>query len=668
MNFFIGVLGPFVCSAGGQFFDRLPRKARALLAYLGTKLDQPVSREYLGDLLWPDRELNLGLHGVRNSLAAIRASLGEGSSRFIAGTVTSVRLTGASVDVDLLERCAATDDLNQLQEAANLYRGDFLLDVRIASEPFQDWVAIERTHAHDLAQGVFERLISAQHRGGQHEAAIRSAERLVTLDRLSERAHRLLMQAHAYANRRGDALRQYDRCAKLLWSELRVEPESETQELYAEIKRSSPDTRAHRSAQSTLLQIEPAAPRWPYLTPKLVVGLEPIRYLGEDAAQNVMAERLTEDLVADLFVNVDGVEFVRGTDPEGSLQSLVRAERREVDYILSASAQPASGDHLRLNVRLTEASTSAIRWVHRFECDIASLLNLQTELTREIAGDVQFALVVDSVRRSLASAHEIHALDECLTRATAALGDRSTPAATNEAQRWLLGALGIDLRNVDALATLARTCHHIASQPGWFDHATSRTALDIGRRAATRALEVAPGNAEAECFKGMLYSSSGELESASDAFDRAVEANCNLAIAHAFGGYNAAFLGHAEKTLPAIERAIRIGGEDRRQSVWWFFAGFAELLLARPERAVTFLGKSLDRNPDYSTAQLFLAAALRRSGKNDEAERMMALFKANFRGYERHAFSSQWLSRSRSPVYRAQILPVFEELRQLGLA
>lgn len=150
----------------------------------------------------------------------------------------------------------------------------------------------------------------------------------------------------------------------------------------------------------------------------------------------------------------------------------------------------------------------------------------------------------------------------------------------------------------------------IASQPGWADRATLRTASDIGRRAAAKALEIAPGHAEAECFKGMLCSSAGELEAASTAFDRAVAAASSLAIAHAFGGYNAAFLGRAEETLQAVERAIKIGGENRRRSVWWFFAGFAELLLGRPSAAVSFLEKSLNCNPGYGAAQLFLAAAL----------------------------------------------------------
>jgi DNA-binding SARP family transcriptional activator/TolB-like protein len=660
MGLFIGVLGPFVAHTDDRWLDRLPRKACALLAYLATKPDQAVSREFLGELLWPDRESGLGLHGVRNSLSALRAHLGSEAIRYLVVTATHLRLVGASVDLDLLERSTVDDDLGRLEEAAKLYRGDFLLDVRVASETFQEWAATERSRAHNLAHRLLDRLVVGQLRAGNHELAIHSAGRLVALDRLSERGHCLLMQAYAQCGRRGDALRHYDLLLQYLQKELGVEPEPETQNLYLEIKRAVP-------RPSSAFSPERPSARWSYLAPKLVLGIEPIRRLGDDSAPKLIAERFDEDLVIDLFAGADNLEIVRGRDPGNPLPALVRAELPEVDYVVSASVQSAPNDQIRLNVFLTEANTGALRWVCRFERNVLSLPCEQTDLTREIAGDIQFAILADAARKSLDGGAGIPQLDECLARGKSALGERSTPAATNEAQRWLLGAVGHYRQSVEALAILARTCHHVASQPGWADSTTSRTALDIGRRAAAKALQISPGHAEAECFKGMLCSSAGELETASAAFDRAVQADCSLAIAHAFGGYNAAFLGRAEETLQAVERAIQIGGEDRRRSVWWFFAGFAELLLGRPWAAVSFLEKSLNGNPGYGTAQLFLAAAFRACGKRKEAESVMASFKANFAGYKQDAFTAQWLSRSRSSVYRAQISPLVEELRQLGL-
>ena len=138
-----------------------------------------------------------------------------------------------------------------------------------------------------------------------------------------------------------------------------------------------------------------------------------------------------------------------------------------------------------------------------------------------------------------------------------------------------------------------------------------------------------------------------------------------LAQAHGFAGYNAAFLGRAWETQPAIERAMRLDSSDRRHSVWYFFSGFAELLLGRTEAAIALLGKSLERNPSYGSAQLSLMAALSLIGQRSEAGSMAESFRRQYREYPARAFQQLWLSRSESPVYRAQVQPLFEAISSL---
>src|SRR6185503_3614725 len=58
---------------------------------------------------------------------------------------------------------------------------------------------------------------------------------LLALDPLQEPVHRTLMRLHAGLGQRGAALRQYQHCVSALRSELGVEPEEETRQLYQEI-------------------------------------------------------------------------------------------------------------------------------------------------------------------------------------------------------------------------------------------------------------------------------------------------------------------------------------------------------------------------------------------------------------------------------------------------
>jgi hypothetical protein len=112
---------------------------------------------------------------------------------------------------------------------------------------------------------------------------------------------------------------------------------------------------------------------------------------------------------------------------------------------------------------------------------------------------------------------------------------------------------------------------------------------------------------------------------------------------------------------------MRLDPTDRRHSIWLFFGGFAELLLGRAEAAVALLEKSLQRNPSYGSAQLFLMAALSQLGRSAEAARLADGFRAQYPHYPANAFQQLWLSRSPAPTYRAQVQPLFEHIRSLGI-
>jgi tetratricopeptide (TPR) repeat protein len=236
---------------------------------------------------------------------------------------------------------------------------------------------------------------------------------------------------------------------------------------------------------------------------------------------------------------------------------------------------------------------------------------------------------------------------------------------TAEAQRWFLAGLAGEPRNVEALTGLARTCQLLVSNPWWGDPRACAAASDLGQEAVTLALELEPANSRAKSVQGMLYSAAGRLEDAAHAFVQALAIDDALAAAQGFAGYNAALLGRAWETLPAVDRAMRLDPTDRRHSTWFFFGGFAELLLGHTDAAIALLEKSLERNPSYGSAQIFLMAALSLTGRHSEARSMAESFRRQYPEYPAHAFAQLWLCRSASPVYRAQVYPLFERISAL---
>ncbi len=692
MSLTIHVLGPLVIKNDGCRLDKLPKKARALLAFLAAQNGEAVSRERLADLLWPYQGSEQGRHSLRNCLMELRKALGRGAASDLAADFANCRIEDAIVDLADFERLSRSQDRDELQMAADLYRGDFLADFYIASEPFQEWLGAARDRALAAICGLLERLIALQDAAGDYEAAIQSGRRLVTLEPLSKSGQRALMRAYARGGRRGEALRQYKSCANTLQRELSVTPDEETQALARSIARSGgeghivsgpPSNPARRSLSAMIdrtveghgprSQERPSPgsrkPQWPCLLPSIAVAVAPMRNLTGDPDRQRLVEAFTDDLVTDLLRQGRGLSLkpLKGEQPTVGKLARAPASVREYDYVVTGSAQCGNRETLRVNMRIVDAATSEFVWAGRHEFHPEEFAPIQTRITRRISRELHVLLLQAASRRAFYDAGMEHGVTESLSRAASALQQGMRAELSAEAQRWYLTALASDPRNVEALTGLAITCQHLVSNPWWAEPRVVATASDLGREAATIALSIAPGHSAAHCVQGMLYSAAGQLDEAAGAFERALATNSAQGTAHGFAGYNAAFLGRADETVPANERAMSLDRSDRRHSIWLFFGGFAELLLGRTEASISLLRKSLERNPSYGSAQLFLAAALSTLGRDKEATEAAAKFHGLYPQHRARAFEQLWLSRSGSAAYRAQIHPAFEKIRGLGL-
>jgi TolB-like protein len=410
-----------------------------------------------------------------------------------------------------------------------------------------------------------------------------------------------------------------------------------------------------------------AAPRWRCLRSRIAVAVAPLRNLTGDIGQNRLGEGFTQDLILELVKYGRGFLVQRSSPERGSLGHTDTSSEPEGRYLVTGSVQRAGSEMLRVNVQIADTETSEYLWAHRYEFDAQEPALGKTKIIRRISRELHLLLLREEISRASVNLDSEAELDECLLSAAIALEGELRPDLTAEAQRWYLAALGDDPRNVEALVGLARTCQELVSNPWWGDPLAASVASDLGREMVAIALKLAPGAADAHCVQGMLHSAAGKLDEAAFSFDQALAMDGGLAIAHGFAAYNAAFLGDAGNALPAIERAMRLDPADRRHSIWFFFGGFAELLIGRTDASIALLRKSLERNSSYGSARMFLIAALSLSGQYREAAEAAALFRQQYPDGPAGACEQLWLSRSRSATYRAQILPVFDTIRSLGV-
>src|SRR5215468_4342535 len=166
MTLSISILGSLLIESNECRFERLPKKARALLAFLAVQGGQAVSRERLADLLWPYQGSEQARHSLRNCLLELRKALGRNTDPHLVADFATCRIQDAIVDLDAFEGLSRSQHWSDLQSAAELYRGEFLSDFDINSEPFQEWLAAQRDRTLSVVCDVLYRLSERQNAVG----------------------------------------------------------------------------------------------------------------------------------------------------------------------------------------------------------------------------------------------------------------------------------------------------------------------------------------------------------------------------------------------------------------------------------------------------------------------------------------------------------------------
>lgn len=212
---------------------------QGLLAYLALHSDQPVPREVLAALLWPDEPADDAHNNLRQSIYRLRQLLGDretGDISYLLVTRQAVQFNPRS-DYSLdVSRFMHAIESRHLDAAVAAYSGELLPGFTCNSLEFENWLRVEREQLHRLAlEAMFE---SARDHlaAGRLDKAKATAGQQLALEPWREPAHRQLMQAYALAGDRAAVLAQFETCRKILRKELDSDPSTETIALLEEIK------------------------------------------------------------------------------------------------------------------------------------------------------------------------------------------------------------------------------------------------------------------------------------------------------------------------------------------------------------------------------------------------------------------------------------------------
>jgi predicted ATPase/DNA-binding SARP family transcriptional activator len=246
------LLGPFQITLEGKPVPGCEStKSRALLAYLVEEHGQSHSRSMMAGLLWPETAEKAALNNLRQALFKLQHAIHdlETSPPFLVVDRESIALypnNYCSVDTYdfrmLLDTATeqnrpAASSLHYLDQAASLYRGEFLNTLFNVDSPiFEDWILTRREFYRAQVLEALNLLVEASLSQGDYGRVKRYTRQQMEIDPCMEEAHCYLMQALALEGKRYEALAQYASCCSLLEKELNVGPSPATIQLFERIR------------------------------------------------------------------------------------------------------------------------------------------------------------------------------------------------------------------------------------------------------------------------------------------------------------------------------------------------------------------------------------------------------------------------------------------------
>jgi len=319
--------------------------------------------------------------------------------------------------------------------------------------------------------------------------------------------------------------------------------------------------------------------------PKAVAVL-PFDNLSDDIGQDYFADGITDDLItslaqlSDLFVIARDSTFVyKGQTPEPKDV----AAKLDARYLVNGTVR-RTGERLRINAQLVDATTRKTLWAQSYDGDTSHLFEVQDEITNKIVAALAARMNVPE-RGELARPRT----ENMLAYDAFLLGRQiffqfKTREQNRKARELFEKAVTLDPKFAMAYAMLAWT-HAFDAMNGWSDTRKSslRQAIDL----ATKAVEIDEAMPVAYFVRGMSYWELREPEKALVEVERAIEYDPNHAGAHVLDAMLLYYDGRPEEGLAKIEKAIRLNPHHPYN--YKFHLGQAYYVLGRyPEAISTF--------------------------------------------------------------------------------
>lgn len=330
-----------------------------------------------------------------------------------------------------------------------------------------------------------------------------------------------------------------------------------------------------------------------------------------------IADAGNDPLVAQMAANVSGrltdglakIETIRVLAPETAAP--------KADFVVKGELQK-SEQAWTIRTRMTEAATGEVKWTASYSVNLADI-DLQMQQSRLAAG-VGHALALRI--NELQNADTRSAKNKVVIEQATAHINQTSPERFKAAQAMLEKALAEDPDDSDVQIALAALLMR-GVQMVWLSAAERETAETKTEAVLQQTLRAKPNHIPAHEAYCRFLNATNQFRASLVACARTLSFDPWNGIALYHIGLAQIQTGRFEDALATFQQADRFDTPQVSRWTWKLGAGWAYMLMGRPEDAVPWLQKSIAITPASGRPLMGLAAAYQQLGKTDEARAAM---------------------------------------------
>jgi serine/threonine-protein kinase len=290
---------------------------------------------------------------------------------------------------------------------------------------------------------------------------------------------------------------------------------------------------------------------------------------------------------------------------------LAAGRELRVQAVLDGTVQH-KGDRLLVTSRLLRVSDGALLWSGKFDEQFTKLFEVQDSISQEVAKALIQNLSTED-RKLLTKRHTDNPEAYRAYLKGRYFWNKRTPAGLEQSLEYFRQAIDLDPTYGSAYAGLADAYALLV----WQDQLPQKEFIAWAKGAATKALEIDETLAEPHAtlaFTKFWYD--WDFTGAESEFRQAIELNLDYATAHHWYGEFLGLMGRFDDGFKELKVAQQI---DPLSAIINADLGKLLLLARQPNQAIEQLRKTLELDPKYPLAHLFLALAYNQKGLHEQA-------------------------------------------------